>query len=100
VGDVDYREILDHDAEVIVRFITERGAVIRYRVVLVAVVGGEEHTVRVFDNAHGRNDMHRYVSGEKRPAEEFSQASPGEAMRVAIRWAQQSYREMIDAWAQ
>jgi hypothetical protein len=94
----DYRLLLDHDAELVVRFLTERREVLIYRVVLLAIRDGAQHTVRVFDNAHGRNDMHRYRQGDKQPAETFSEATPGEAMREAIRWVLDSYREMIETW--
>jgi hypothetical protein len=97
--DIDYRYPLDHDAQIVVRFTTERDEVVRYRVVLLAVYEGEDRTVRLFDNAHGVNDMHRYEGAEKQEAETFSQASPREAMYEAIRWVLGSYREMIDAWA-
>jgi hypothetical protein len=75
---VDYRYALDHDAEIVAGFITERDQVVRFRVVLLVVYDGEERTVRLFDNAHWINEMHRYRGREKQPPETFSSASPRE----------------------
>jgi hypothetical protein len=100
VPEANYRYPLDHDAEIVVRFSTERGELIRYRVMLLAVQGGEEHTVRLYDNTHGANEMHRYEGRDKQPAETFSHASAGEAMNEAIQHIFNGYREIIDSWAQ
>jgi hypothetical protein len=96
--ETDYRLALDHDAEIVVRFSTDKQGVTSYRVVLLAVIDGEQHAVRVFDNAHGVHDMHRYEGQTKLPAETFSTATAGEAMRDAIGQVLGSYREMIEVW--
>jgi len=71
-----YRLPLSNQAELLVWFVTERGAVISYSVVLVAQHQGAWHTIRVYDNAHGRNEVHRHtLAGGKQPAEPFSPAS-------------------------
>jgi hypothetical protein len=62
--------------------LTERGNVISYSVVLLALHGGAWRTVRVYDNAHGANEMHRYtLAGGKQPAELVHAAPPEEARR-------------------
>jgi hypothetical protein len=56
-------------------------------------------TVRVYDGAHGVNDMHRYDrSGEKASAETFHAGTLGEGMRAAITAVRTGYKEMIEAW--
>jgi len=32
-------------------------------------IEGKWQTIRLFDNAHGDHDMHRYTGSEKQPAE-------------------------------
>jgi hypothetical protein len=98
-NETDYRIILAHDAQLVVRFATERGYVLTYRVVLLALHEGEWEAVRVYDNVHGRNEMHRYTDeGVKEDAETFSEASAAEALRQAREEALANYREIIDSW--
>jgi len=60
---------------------------------------GEAVTVRVYDGAHGVNEMHRHDrSGEKAPAESFHAGTLGEGMRAAIAAVRSGYQEMIEAW--
>ena len=55
--------------------------------------------MRVYDGAHGVNDMHRYNRrGEKALAERFHAGTLGEGMRAAITAVRTGYKEMIDAW--
>src|SRR5688572_5933545 len=54
-----YRLQLAGAAELVVWFLTERGKVISYSVVLLALHEDAWHAVRVHDNAHGANEMHR-----------------------------------------
>ncbi len=91
---------LSDQAELLVWFVTERGAVISYSVVLVARHQGAWHTIRVYDNAHGHNEMHRHTaSAGKQAAEAFSKASEfGEAMRAARAEVLAGYEKMIEAW--
>ena len=74
--------------------------VIDYAVVLtVDDEHGEAATVRLYDGAHGVNDMHRHDrSGEKAPAASFHAGTLGEGMRVAIVAVRAAYKEMIDGW--
>ncbi|MGH2855012.1 MAG: DUF7718 family protein [Solirubrobacteraceae bacterium] len=99
MGETDYRDWLDLDAEVGVRFLTHRSEVTYYVVVLLAVDRGELWAVRVYDNAHERHDMHRYNrEGVKQAAETFHQGSAAEALLSAIEAVRNGYREMIDSW--
>lgn len=95
----DFRLALSHEAEMAVRFITERGQLLTYRVVLLVWEHGEQRAVRLFDNAHGVHDMHRYSrEGVKREAEKLHHASPDEALHEAMRAIRDGYEEMIDSW--
>jgi hypothetical protein len=66
-----YRDVLDYEigARIVVEFTLDRREVVDYAVVLtVDDEAGEAVTVRVYDGAHGVNEMHRHDrSGEKRP---------------------------------
>jgi hypothetical protein len=58
-----------------------------------------ETTVRVYDGAHGTNDMRRHNRrGEKAPATAFHAGALGEGMRAAINAIRTDYKEMIGAW--
>jgi hypothetical protein len=97
-----YRDVLDHDvgARIVVEFTTRGREVIGYAVVLTVDEEGEPATVRVYDGAHGVNEMHRHDrSGEKAPAESFHAGTLGEGMRAAITAVRAGYTEMIDGWA-
>jgi hypothetical protein len=54
--------VLDYEvgARVVVEFSTRGREVIDYAVVLTVDEDGEAVTVRVYDGAHGVNDMHRH----------------------------------------
>jgi hypothetical protein len=99
-----YREVLSYEigARIVVEFTTPtRGReVVDYAVVLtVDGEAGEAVTVRVYDGAHGVNDMHRHGRhGEKAPAETFHAGTLGEGMRAAITAVRTGYKEMIEAW--
>jgi hypothetical protein len=57
---------------VIVRiaFVKDPRAVTNYSVVLTMDYEGREVTIRVYDGAHGINDLHRYTrDGGKQPAD-------------------------------
>jgi hypothetical protein len=99
VGETAYRDWLDAEAAIDVRFTTLRMKVIDYVVVLLAVEAGDRWAVRVYDNAHGDNEMHRYNrEGFKGAAEMFHRGSSGEALRSAIDAVRGGYSEMIEAW--
>jgi hypothetical protein len=97
-----YRDVLDYEvgARIVVEFTTRGRQVIDYAVVLtVDDEHGEAATVRVYDGAHGANEMHRHDrAGEKAPAESFHAGTLGEGMRAAIVAVRVGFKEMIDAW--
>ncbi|MFZ2052249.1 MAG: hypothetical protein WAU69_15115, partial [Solirubrobacteraceae bacterium] len=70
-----YRDVLDYEvgARIVVEFTSRGREIVDYAVVLtVDDEHGEAVTVRVYDGAHGVNDMHRHDrAGEKAPAESF-----------------------------
>jgi len=78
---------------------TERGKVMGYSVVLLVLREGDWHTVRVYDNAHGANEMHRYTLAEcKQAAEPVHAGEPGEAMRATRDEVLAGYEKMLEAW--
>jgi hypothetical protein len=78
---------------------TEQGEAVSYAVVLVAEEGGELRTVRVYDNAHGQPEMHRYnYAGEKQPAERAPGTAPSEAFNMALELIEKGFTEMIEGW--
>lgn len=97
-----YRDVLSYEvgARIVVEFTTHGREVIDYAVVLtVDDEQGEAVTVRVYDGAHGVNEMHRHDrAGEKASAESFHAGTLGEGMRAAITAVRAGYKEMIDAW--
>jgi hypothetical protein len=96
-----YRDVLDYEvgARIVVEFTTRGREIIDYAVVLTVDEDSEAATVRVYDGAHGVNDMHRHDrTGEKAPAASFHAGTLGEGMRAAIVAVRASYKEMIDAW--
>ena len=73
--------------------------VIGYAVVLLALHEGRWHAVRVYDNAHGQNEMHRHtLTGGKQAAEPFHLGESGEAMRDAREAVLSGYATMIESW--
>lgn len=94
-----YRIRLTTAVELSVWFATERGEVISYAVVLLALHAGSWHTVRVYDNAHDHNEMHRHtLSAGKEPAEVFHEGGFGEAMRAAREEVLDGYGTMVESW--
>jgi hypothetical protein len=97
-----YRDVLDYEigARIVVEFTTRGRDVSDYAVVLTLDnEDGEATTVRVYDGAHGVNDMHRHNRrGEKAPAQTFHAGTLGEGMRAAITAVRTGHKEMIDAW--
>ncbi|HKF82935.1 MAG TPA: hypothetical protein VKB23_08255 [Solirubrobacterales bacterium] len=101
MGAGGYERIVDHllGAEMRVEFTTERREVTDYAVVLLLTHGASFETIRVFDGAHGHNEMHRYTaSGGKQPGEPFHAGTLGEGMRAAIAEVKHGYGEMIEGW--
>jgi len=97
----EWRRVLDYEsgARLVVRYTHESGVIIDYAVVLVLPHDGVERTIRVYDGAHGVNDMHRHTRRQgKAAAEGFHGGTLAEGMRIAIDAIETSYREMIDGW--
>jgi hypothetical protein len=98
-----YRRVLDDIAGVFMFVeykIEQRGpGVVDYSVVLIVEVDGRLETVRVYDGAHGENELHRYTqAGGKQVAEVFDGGTLGEGMRAATKEIRQGYEAMIEAW--
>lgn len=99
VHETSYRDRLDTDVAMDVRYLTQGIDVIDYAIVLLAREHGPWRAVRVYDNTHEVNDMHRYNrDGVKQPAETFHHGSAGEAMRSALDMVRGGYSEMIESW--
>jgi hypothetical protein len=97
--ETSYRDEFDTAVAIDVRFFTQHGEIDDYAVVLLVEEQGEWHSVRVYDNAHQTNDMHRYNrEGEKQPAETFHEGSASEALQGAIETIRSGYSEMIESW--
>jgi hypothetical protein len=83
----------------LVWFETDRRDVTNYALVLVARVGERIETVRVYDAAHGSNEMHRYTKElGKRPPSDVHGGTLGEDMRAAIDAIKDGYEEMVEGW--
>lgn len=97
----DYLRILDHilGVRMFVEFTSEGPEITDYAVVLMVEKGEAMETIRVYDGAHGHNEMHRYTrSGGKQLGKPFHSGTLGEGMRAAIEEIEGRYREMIDGW--
>jgi hypothetical protein len=97
----NYEDRLDSVAGAVIKvdFQTVGRDVISYSVVLVCGVGGRFETVRVYDSAHGFNEMHRYGrhSG-KSSGKRFHSGTLGEGMRAAISEIRRAHEVMIEGW--
>jgi hypothetical protein len=96
-----YRNKLDEAPGVlmIVDHTTVRGVMVDYSVVLVLESDSGPDTIRLYDGAHGVNEMHRYLSGGgKRSGEVFHRGTLSEGMQIAIEAIKTSYARMIEAW--
>jgi hypothetical protein len=82
-----------------VRFSIEIREVIDYAVVLLVEEQEQSKTVRVYDGAHGVNELHRYTrEGGKQAAEIFHSGTLGIGMRAAIDEIERNYRSIIEGW--
>lgn len=83
-----------------VLFTTNRHEITDYAVVLLLVEQeGDILTIRLYDGAHGINEMHRYTRKYgKQPAEVAHGGTLGEGMRTAIEQVKRSYIPMIEGW--
>jgi hypothetical protein len=82
-----------------VEFTTRGSDIVDYAVVLLLDTDKGTETIRVYDGAHGNNEMHRYTRGKgKQAATLFHSGTLGEGMRAAIEVIEDGYREMIEGW--
>jgi hypothetical protein len=98
----DYTRLLDRLLRVFmhVEFKTDRRDVVDYSIVLLVEVDGELETVRLYDGAHGENELHRYArKGGKQPAEIIHHGNLGSGMRAAIVEIERGYGAMIESWS-
>ncbi len=94
-------EIIDFSlgAAIWVEFTTVRGKVTDYTVVLLLPTTDGVKTIRVYDAAHGFNEMHRYTrDGGKQRGTEVHSGTLGEGMRAAIGEIKMGYLKMIEGW--
>lgn len=95
----EYELPLSDTAIIYARLDTERGEATSYAVTLVVEDDGGLRTVRVYDNAHGQPEMHRYSqAGEKQPAERAPGITASEGFNMALDLIFSSFTEMIDGW--
>ncbi len=97
----DYEEELDSRFGTMmhVDFQTIGPEVIGYSVVLVVAVAGRIETIRVYDSAHGFNEMHRYRQGlGKSSGKRFHSGTLGKGMRSAIEDIKQGHEAMVEGW--
>lgn len=97
----DFENVLQWEPLVVmsVDFETDGLQVLSYSVVLVAMEGGALQTIRVYDAAHGVNELHRHTrSRGKEPAEIVHTGTLGEGMRAAMAQVRENYLEMIAGW--
>ena len=98
----NYTQLLDRVRRVFlhVEFTTDRRTVLDYAIVLLIEVDGSLETVRIYDGAHGHNELHRYGrQAGKAPAEIFHRGTLGEGMRAAIGETKRGYEAMIESWS-
>jgi hypothetical protein len=90
----EYDLALSGGAIVYARLDTEHGAAVSYAVTLVTEEEGELRAVRVYDDAHGSPEMHRYNRvGEKGPAEPAPGASASEGFNMALDLISDGFQE-------
>jgi hypothetical protein len=97
----DYERLLDaqRGVRLAIRFTTVRREVVDYAVVLFIERDERRHTIRVYDSAHGFNEMHRHsTAGGKQAGAVFHRGSLGEGMRAAIVECVDRYETIIEAW--
>jgi hypothetical protein len=96
----NYTRLLDRlGAFLHVEFETIHRDILDYAVVLLVEVDGELESVRLYDGAHGENELHRYTRiGGKQAAETFHHGTLGQGMRAAIEEIEHGYPAMIESW--
>lgn len=99
--DTEYDIELDGDPLKLMRveYTTRVRDVTTYAVLLTFDDEVETNTVRLYDGAHGVNEMHRYTRSQgKQPAQVFHHGTLGEGMRAAMRQILKTYQSMIEGW--
>lgn len=97
----DYDDTLDSvpGAKLSVDFTTVRGQVVGYSIVLLLTTPDGVETIRVYDTAHGFNEMHRYTrAGGKQAGRPFHGGTLAEGMQAAIEAVKRGHFEMIEGW--
>lgn len=95
-----YRRLLDArlGAFLRVEFTTRGREILDYSVVLMVDRRGLR-TVRVYDGAHGFNEMHRHTERNgKQAGVVFHRGTLGDGMRDAIEAVEAGYEQMIEGW--
>jgi hypothetical protein len=75
-----YQRVLDHALGALLRveFTTDGREITDYAVILLLALDGSTETVRVYDGAHGYNEMHRYTRSDGK--------QPGGAVSCRYPW--------------
>ncbi|MGN6201682.1 MAG: hypothetical protein ACTHNY_04690 [Solirubrobacterales bacterium] len=103
MGHVSYWEPLDRSGGVYlsVEFQTSGASVVNYSLALVVREGEIAETIRVYDGAHGFNELHRFTRRDgKQQGVPFHPGTLGEGMRAAIGSVKSGFRQMIEGWEQ
>lgn len=96
-GSYEYPLDAARTAWLTVRFETVGREVVAYAIVLSVDTGGRRETVRVYDSAHGFDEVHRHTRrAGKLPGQPFVAGTLGEGMRAAIADCVDRYETMID----
>ncbi len=96
-----YVEKLDYllGVDLAIEFFTERGVLVGYTVVVLLATEDGAETIRVYDSAHGFNEMHRFTrGGGKQPGTRFHSGTLAEGMNAAIDDAKRGCQQMIEGW--
>ena len=82
-----------------VRWRTRRRDVVDYAVTLTAMELGRRYTIRVYDGAHGVNELHRYTrSGGKQAGTIFHAGTLSEGFVAAQLEVKRGWAEMNEGW--
>lgn len=103
MGITSYYEVLDdlpRGVVVLSVYFRSKGLdVVDYALVLLLDLDGRVETIRVYDSAHGFNEMHRHTRDRgKQDGVVFSRATLGEGMRAARKDIKGRYLAMIEGW--